>query len=175
MVTPVGGGGVVPLPLGADGRTLALNGAVSHGATATVPVELAQAGDPGPPAQPHQFCAALMLPPPPFKIPLTAVKLFSEAVTSPLGAVKANAMLSWLMVFSATTVPLMAAMLWILIPVGPEVAVSKTSAPFCEMMLPIILLLLKTTAGAPAGAAWLCIATPGNPLPMIVLLITTLL
>lgn len=72
------------------------------------------------------------------------------------------------------TVPFIAAMLAILMPVGPEVAVSKTSGPFCEMVLPTIMLSLKTTGGAPGTDAWLCIATPGSPLPIMVLSTTTL-
>lgn len=74
---------MVPVPLGADGRADAANGLVSHGAKPTEPTELAQAGDPGPPRHPHQFCVATMLPPPLFSIPDTALILFRAVVTWP--------------------------------------------------------------------------------------------
>src|ERR1700733_109630 len=171
IVIPVGGG-VVPLPPGAVGSTVAANGPVSQGVKTTDPLVFGHPGDAGPPRQPHQFCGAFTVPAPPLKTPVTAVKLLSVADTSPPGAVKATARDSWLIRFCEITVPLTGARLWILIPVGPDVAVSSTSAPFWEMVFPTITLSSKSTAGAPAGAAWLCIATPGSPLLMITLLTT---
>src|SRR5581483_1014130 len=64
IVTPVGGGIVPPPLLGAGGSVLAEKGTVSHGATVSVPVVPAQAGEAGPPKHPNQFSGALSKPPP---------------------------------------------------------------------------------------------------------------
>ena len=71
-----------------------------------------------------------MVPPPPFKIAASGREIVQCGRHLSDGAVKAKAILSWLIVFCDTTVPFMPARLWILIPVGPEVAVSTASAPF---------------------------------------------
>src|SRR5215472_16139468 len=61
-----------------------------------------------------------------------------------------------------------------LIPVVPGVNASAVSAALPEILLPTITLSFKLTGGAGAGAqAWLCIVTPGRPLSMIRLPITT--
>src|SRR5665213_3236787 len=51
-----------------------------------------------------------------------------------------------------------------LMPVVPGVAASPVSAALPEIVLPAITLSFKLIAGAPGGAAWLCIVTPGKPL-----------
>ena len=87
---------------------------------------------PGPIGQFHQLLEASTIPLPRLSIPVPLEKELKCAASWPEGTLKATSIASESKLLRAITVPVTGARLAILIPVGPEVAVSDTSAALPE-------------------------------------------
>src|SRR6185437_13335930 len=138
------------------------------------PVTVAQACDSrGPCGQFHQFSVASTVPAPILSIATPDEKSLKWTFNWPVGALNPTSMASLSNVFREMAVPVIGAMLKMLMAVGPLVGALGLSGPFPEKWFPTITLSFRFTGGAIGGAAWLCMATPVEPLSIISLSITT--
>ena len=115
---------------------------------------------------------ALAVPVPRLSTPTVSSRKLLRWMPTCAGVLRATSKASWSITFWEMRVPAMGEKpkpLLTLIPVGPGVAVSKRSAPLPDIWLATIMLSAKMSPGA-----WLWKATPGMPLLMSVLWMTTL-